>query len=86
MVVTGAGWCDLNVYTSKGIYVQRRCFDPVFWTGIKKKKLLSYNLEHFIKFASAECVKSCAQLHLVDPVILAKLVCSNISVCFKQNL
>ena len=53
MAVTGARWLDFIVYTSKGIYVQRILFDPVFRAGLKQK-LLSYYFEHFIKFASAK--------------------------------
>ena len=53
MAVTGARWCDFIVYTSKGIYVQRILFDPVFWAELEQK-LFSYYFEHFIKFASAK--------------------------------
>ena len=53
MAVTGARWCDFIVYTSKGLYVQRIPFDPIFWRNLKQK-LLSYYFTHFIKFASAK--------------------------------
>ena len=53
MAVTGAKWCDFIVYTSKGIYVKRIPFDPVFWAGLEQK-LLSYYFDHFIEFASAK--------------------------------
>ena len=53
MAVVGVRWCDIIVFTSKGIYVQRILFDPVFW-AVLEQKLLSYYFEHFIKFASAK--------------------------------
>ena len=53
MAVVGARLCDIIVFTSKGIYVQRILFDPVFW-AVLEQKLLSYYFEHFIKFASAK--------------------------------
>ena len=53
MAATGARWCDFIVYTSKGLYVQRIAFDPMFW-GNLKQKLLCYYFSHFIKFASAK--------------------------------
>ena len=36
MGVTGAKWCDVIVYTSKGLYVERIAFDAVFWPRPKK--------------------------------------------------
>ena len=62
MAVTGARWCDLIVYTSKGIYIQRILFDPVFWAGLKQK-LLSYYFEHFLKFASAKLFEGNCQVN-----------------------
>lgn len=53
MGVTGAKWCDFIVYTSKGIYIERIAFDPVYW-GNLKNELLRYYFEHFLKFASAD--------------------------------
>ena len=53
MGVTGAKWCDFIVYTSKGIYIERIAFDPVYW-GNLKNELLRYYFEHFFKFASAD--------------------------------
>ena len=53
MGVTGAKWCDFIVYTSKGIYIERIAFDPVYW-GNLKNELLQYYFEHFLKFASAD--------------------------------
>ena len=53
MAATGARWCDFIVYTSKGLYVQRKPFDPMFWRNLKQE-LLSYYFTHFIKFASAK--------------------------------
>ena len=53
MGVTGAKWCDFIVYTSKGIYIERIAFDPVYW-GNLKNELLQYYFEHFLKFSSAD--------------------------------
>ena len=59
MAVTGARWCDFIVYTSRGLYVQRITFDPVFWAELNQK-LVSYYFNHFIKFASAKlCQVNC---------------------------
>ena len=69
MAVTGARWCDFIVYTSKGIYVQRILFDPVFWTGLKQK-LLSYYFEHFIEFASAKLFDGDCHVNSSDCEIL----------------
>ena len=62
MAVTGAKWCDFIVYTSKGIYVQRIPFDPVFWAGLEQK-LLSYYFYHFITFASAKFFQGSCQVN-----------------------
>ncbi|XP_073237731.1 uncharacterized protein [Porites lutea] len=62
MAVTGAKWCDFIVYTSKGIYVQRIPFDPVFWAGLEQK-LLSYYFDHFITFASAKFFQGSCQVN-----------------------
>ena len=51
MGVTGAQWCDFVVYTSKGLYVERIPFDPVFWQNLKRE-LLSYYFTHFVQFAA----------------------------------
>ena len=53
MGVTGAKWCDFIVYTSKGSYIERIAFDPVYW-GNLENELLQYYFEHFLKFASAD--------------------------------
>ena len=53
MGVTGAKWCYFIVYTSKGIYIERIAFGPVYW-GNLKNELLRYYFEHFLKFASAD--------------------------------
>ena len=53
MAVTGARWCDFKVLTSRGLYVQRITFDPVFRAELNQK-LVSYYFSHFIKFASAK--------------------------------
>lgn len=59
MAVTGARWCDFIVFTSRGLYVQRITFDPVFWAELNQK-LVSYYFTHFIKFASAKlCQVNC---------------------------
>ncbi|CAH3136570.1 unnamed protein product, partial [Pocillopora meandrina] len=39
MAVVGARWCDIIVFTSKGIYVQRILFDPVFQAVLVQKLL-----------------------------------------------
>lgn len=57
MAVTGARWCDFIVYTSKGIYIQRILFDPVFWAGLKQKLLSYYFEHHFLQFASAKLLE-----------------------------
>ncbi|KAL9967600.1 hypothetical protein ACROYT_G025862 [Oculina patagonica] len=61
MAVTGAQWCDFIVYTSKGIYVQRIPFDPVFWAQLQQK-LYSYYFDHFIQFASAQFFQGSCQV------------------------
>ena len=48
MGVTGAKWCDFIVYTSKGIYIERIAFDPIYW-GNLKNELLRYYFEQFLK-------------------------------------
>ena len=53
MDVTGAKWCDFIVHTSKGIYIERITFDPVYW-GSLKIELLRHYFEHFLKFASVD--------------------------------
>ena len=59
MAVTGARWCDFIVYTSRGLYVQRITFDPVFWAELNQKLVSNY-FNHFIKFAFAKlCQVNC---------------------------
>lgn len=57
MGVTGAKWCDFIVYTSKGLYVERIPFDPVFWQNLRSE-LLNYYFTHFISFAAEDNQKS----------------------------
>ena len=57
--MTGGRWCDFIVFTSRGLYVQRITFDPVFWAELNQK-LVSYYFSHFIKFAFAKlCQVNC---------------------------
>ena len=37
MGLTEAQWCDLIMYTSKGLYVKRIPFDPVFWQDLRRE-------------------------------------------------
>ena len=53
MGITGAKWCDFIVYTSKGLYVERIAFDPVFWQNLRNK-LIQYYFEHFVSYAAAD--------------------------------
>ena len=51
MGVTGAQWCDFFAYTSKGLYVKRIPFAPVFWQNCRRE-LLNYYFTHFVQFAA----------------------------------
>jgi len=49
MGCSGASWCDLIVYTKKGISVERIPFDAAYWATLKLK---TYYFTHFIKTAA----------------------------------
>ena len=53
MGVTGAKWCDFIVYTSKGLYVERIPFDPVYWQNLRTE-LVNYFFTQFIRFAAEQ--------------------------------
>ena len=53
MDATGAQWCDFIMYTSKGLYVERIPFDPVFWRNLRGE-LLNYYFTHCIQFAAED--------------------------------
>lgn len=57
MGVTGAKWCDFIFYTSKGLYVERILFDPVFCQNLRTE-LLNYYFTHFIQFAAQDYQKT----------------------------
>ena len=63
MGVAGAQWCDVMVYTSKGLYVERIPFDPVFWQNLRRK-LLNYYFTHFIQFAADDYQQAVSDLQL----------------------
>lgn len=46
MAITRQSWCDFVVYTTfmnhEDIHIERICFDPTFWEGLKKKRLDFY--------------------------------------------
>ena len=61
MGVTGAQWCDFIVYTSKGLYVERIPFDPVFWQNLRQE-LLNYYFTHFVQFAADDYQQAVSDL------------------------
>ena len=78
MAATGARWCDFIVYTSKGLYVQRIPFDPMFWRNLKQK-LLSYYFTQFIKFASAKMHDGKCQVVSADSCMALQYVTATTS-------
>ena len=53
--VTGASWCDLVIYTSKGMSIERITFDPQFWDTLNEGLKNSY-FKHFMGQAASEFV------------------------------
>jgi len=53
MGVTGARWCDLVVYTSKGMSIECIPFDEQYWNTLKGT-LKSYYFTHFLAKAARE--------------------------------
>ena len=47
MGLTGAQWCDVIVYTSKGLSVERIKFDQDHWNALCEK-LRTYYLKYFL--------------------------------------
>ena len=61
MGVTGAQWCDFIAYTSKGLYVERILFAPVFWQNCRRE-LLNYYFTHFVQFAADDSQQAVSDL------------------------
>lgn len=53
MAITGATWCDFDVYTLKGMSIQRIKFDQQFRDNMSDKHK-AYYFQHFISFAVSE--------------------------------
>ena len=49
MAITNTNWCDLIIYTKKGIHVTRVKFNEQFWINLEDN-LVQFYLEHVIPY------------------------------------